>query len=368
MNVFAHFKTLLDAAIKSAQADGALPSGLDLHAVTVEPPRDPAHGDVASNAALVLAKPAGKNPRAIAEDLAARLRENDDVVAAEIAGPGFINLRFADDFWLARIPDVLKEGVGYGAGVAIEGQKVNVEYVSANPTGPMHVGHVRGAVVGDALANLLEKAGYAVTREYYINDAGAQIDVLARSVYRRYCEARGRDMGAIPEGLYPGDYLIGVGEKLADIHGDAWLDQPEDVWMQPIRDFATEAMMDMIRDDLAALGIRHEVFFSERSLHQSGRVEETLNWLEKEGFVYEGVLEPPKGKTPQDWEPRPQTLFRASQFGDDVDRPLKKSDGSYTYFAADIAYHYDKFVRGFNHMVLVLGADHAAMPSAWKRR
>jgi len=359
MNVFAFFQSLIADAIAGLAVDGGLPEGLDLSAVTAEPPRDPAHGDVATNAAMVLAKPAGRKPRDIAGDLAPLLERNEAVDSAEVAGPGFINLRIAAGFWQARLPEILAQGRGYGASTLGQGGRVNVEYVSANPTGPMHVGHVRGAVVGDALANLLETAGYDVTREYYINDAGAQIDTLARSVYLRYCEARGRHIGAIPDGLYPGDYLKPVGQRLADIHGDAWLDADEAVWLEPIRHVATDAMMDMIRDDLAALGITHEVFFSEKSLHESGRIEETLAWLEREGYVYQGVLEPPKGKTPEDWEPREQTLFRATAFGDDMDRPLKKSDGSHTYFAADIAYHYDKFRRGFQHMVLVLGADHA---------
>ena len=359
MNVFAFFHSLIAAAIADLTMQGGLPEGLDLSAVTAEPPRDPAHGDVATNAAMVLAKPAGRKPRDIAAALVPLLERDDVVESVEVAGPGFINLRISAHFWQARLPEMLAEGLGYGASSLGEGGRVNVEYVSANPTGPMHVGHVRGAVVGDALANLLEKAGYDVTREYYINDAGSQIDTLARSVHLRYCEARGRDIGAIPDGLYPGDYLKPVGQKLAEIHGDAWLDADESVWLEPIRHIATDAMMDMIRNDLAALGITHEVFFSERSLHESGRVEETLAWLEQEGYVYQGVLEPPKGKTPEDWEPREQTLFRATDFGDDMDRPLKKSDGSHTYFAADIAYHYDKYRRGFNHMVLVLGADHA---------
>lgn len=359
MNVFHHFTDLLRTAVAQCTDEGLLPKGLDPGALGVEPPRDPAHGDIATNAALVLAKPAGMPPRSIAEMLCSRLGHAQGVVEATIAGPGFINLRLSADFWRKRLPEILMEGTGYGASNIGAGGKVNVEYVSANPTGPMHVGHVRGAVVGDALANLLEKAGHAVTREYYINDAGSQINVLARSVYLRYLEARGRDIGEIPPGLYPGDYLVPVGRALAGLHGDSWIDAPEEVWLEPIRRFATDAMMDMIRDDLAALGIRHEVFFSERALHESGRIDETIDWLRSEGLIYEGVLEAPKGKTPEDWEPRPQTLFRASAFGDDTDRALMKSDGSYTYFAADIAYHYDKYMRGFRHMVLVLGADHA---------
>jgi len=359
MNIFAHFEARLREAVADAQAAGELPEGLDLSAVTVEPPREPEHGDIATNAALVLAKPAGRKPREIAEALAARLGRLEGVTSAEIAGPGFLNLRLSATFWQARIPEILREGAGYGASTMGGGERVNVEYVSANPTGPLHVGHVRGAVVGDALANLLEKAGYAVTREYYINDAGAQIDTLARSVYLRYLQARGREIGEIPEGLYPGEYLIPVGERLAEIHGDAWVDAAESVWLEPIKRAAVDAMMERIRRDLAKLGIVHEIFFSERELHESGRIDETLNWLGEHGYIYEGVLEPPKGKTPEDWEPRRQTLFTASAFGDDMDRPLKKSDDSYTYFAADIAYHYDKYRRGFHHMVLVLGADHA---------
>jgi len=359
MNVFTHFESRVREAVADAQVAGELPGDLNLAAISVEPPRDREHGDVATNAAMVLAKPAGKKPRDIAEALAARLGDVDGVETAEIAGPGFINLRLADAFWRARLPEILREDAGYGASAAGNGERVNVEYVSANPTGPLHVGHVRGAVVGDALANLLEKAGYAVTREYYINDAGAQIDTLARSVYLRYLQARGREIDGIPEGLYPGEYLIPIGEQLAEIHGDAWVDVEESVWLEPVKRFATDAMMELIRDDLAALGIEHEIFFSERELHESGRIDETLTWLTEQNYIYEGVLEPPKGKAPEDWEPRRQTLFKASSFGDDTDRPLKKSDGSYTYFAADIAYHYDKYRRGFHHMVLVLGADHA---------
>ena len=358
MNVFASFHAQILTAVETLQSEGALPADLPVQALTVETPRDTARGDIATNAAMALAKPAGAKPRDIAGLIAPRLAALDSVSDVEIAGPGFINVTLTDAFWRARLDDILGEGTGYGASTLGAGDKVNVEYVSANPTGPMHVGHCRGAVVGDAVANLLEKAGYAVTKEYYINDAGAQIDVLARSAYLRYCEARGRDIGAIPEGLYPGDYLVEVGRRLAEIHGDAWLDQPDHVWMEPIRYFATEAMMDLIRDDLAALGVEHEVFFSERELHESGRIERTLTWLAEHDLVYEGVLEPPKGKQPEDWEPRPQLLFKATDFGDDVDRPLKKSSGDYTYFAADIAYHDDKYRRGFHHMVLVLGADH----------
>ena len=358
MNVFSHFRGVVDKMVEQLGADGALPAGLDAARITVEPPRDPAHGDMATNAALVLAKQAGLKPRDLAGTLAAALAGVDGVAGTEVAGPGFINLRLTDGFWQARVAEILRLGTGYGGSAIGRGEPVNVEYVSANPTGPMHVGHVRGAVVGDALANLLEKAGYAVTKEYYINDAGAQIDVLARSVYLRYRQALGEDIGEIPDGLYPGDYLVPVGQALARIHGDAWLDQPEEVWLQPVRLAATEAMMDLIRSDLAVLGIEHEVFFSERELHLSGRIDQAIGVLRDKGLIYEGVLEPPKGKKPDDWEPRPQTLFRATRFGDDVDRPLMKSDGSYTYFAADIAYHWDKIARGARQMVDIWGADH----------
>lgn len=358
MNIFNHFKDIVKATIKELSGSGALPEGLDLSAVGVEPPRDPSHGDIATNAAMVLAKAAGASPRDIAEKIATALRGAKDVASVEVAGPGFINLRLDNSFWQARVPEILLDGLGYGDSKMGGGEAVNVEYVSANPTGPMHVGHVRGAVFGDALASLLAKAGYDVAREYYINDAGAQIDVLARSVYLRYQQALGVEIGDIPEGLYPGDYLIPVGEALAKKHGEAWLQQPEEVWLEPVRMAATKAMMRMIREDLHMLGIDHNVFFSESDLVASGRIDEAIEMLREKGLIYEGVLEPPKGKKPEDWEPRPQTLFRSTEFGDDVDRPLKKSDGSHTYFAADIAYHYDKAKRGFMHQIDVLGADH----------
>jgi arginyl-tRNA synthetase len=280
------------------------------------------------------------------------------VTEVTIAGAGFVNWRLGDDFWRARVGDILAAGLDYGRSSAGAGRGVNVEFVSANPTGPMHVGHARGAVFGDALARLLEKAGFRVCREYYINDAGGQVDVLARSTHLRYREALGEDIGDIPEGLYPGDYLKEAGEALAARDGGKWLGAPESEWLEPLRDFAIDAMMAMIKTDLAALGVSHDVFSSERSLHRSGAVDRALATLEAEGLLYVGVLEPPKGKTPDDWEPRPQTLFRATQFGDDVDRPLRKSDGSWTYFAADIAYHLDKFLRGSPELIDVLGADH----------
>jgi arginyl-tRNA synthetase len=344
----------LDALMKA----GELPDGLDLARVAVEPPRDPSHGDIATNAAMVLAKPAGMAPRAFAEKLAARLKNEKDIVSAEIAGPGFINLRIADSFWHDRLADILTARASYGDSDMGQGRRINVEYVSANPTGPMHVGHGRGAVVGDALANLLEKAGFRVCREYYINDAGAQVDVLARSLHLRYREALGENIGAIPEGLYPGDYLINTGVTLAKRDGDKWAKAPESEWLETFRLFAIDNMMGLIREDLAALGVEHEVLTSEREVSSAGAIDKAIAELDKQGLIYVATLEPPKGKLPEDWEARPQTLFRSTNFGDDVDRPLKKSDGSWTYFAADIAYHFDKTQRGFNEMIDIWGADH----------
>ncbi len=358
MNVFNRFRDDILRLLEEMGAAGEIPAGLDTVRVTVEPPRDPAHGDLSTNAAMVLAKPAGLSPRALAEKLQARLAGLDAVTAVEIAGPGFINLRLADRLWQQRIADILAAGTAYGSSTAGGGRRVNVEYVSANPTGPLHVAHARGAVVGDALAALLAKAGYDVTREYYINDAGAQVDVLARSAFLRYREALGEEIGTIPEGLYPGEYLKDVGQALAERDGDKWRDAPESAWLEPVRSFTIDLMMERIRADLDRLGIHQDVFSSERGLVESGGVDRALRTLADRGLIYTGVLEPPKGKTPEDWEPRPQTLFRATDFGDDVDRPLKKSDGSWTYFAADIAYHYDKFCRGFPLMIDVWGADH----------
>ena len=359
MNVFKYFRTIIIDLLEEQVHAGQLPEGLDLARVSAEPPRDPAHGDLSSNAAMVLAKAAGCAPRELAERLAQSLGVLPDVVAVEVAGPGFINLRLADEFWRARLADVLRAGPAYGDSDLGQGRRINVEYVSTNPTGPLTVGHARGAVVGDALAALLAKVGYLVTREYYINDAGAQVDTLARSAYLRYCEALGRDIGEIPEGLYPGDYLKDVGAALAERHGTDLLDQPEEAWLATVRAFAVEAMMVRIREDLEQLGIGHEVFTSERALVEAGGVDAVLEALEARDLIYTGVLEPPKGKTPEDWEPRPQTLFRATQFGDDTDRPLKKSDGSWTYFAADMANHLDKFRRGTEVMIDIWGADHS---------
>ncbi|GHF46709.1 arginine--tRNA ligase [Seohaeicola zhoushanensis] len=357
MNLFADIRTLVIESLAALADEGAIPSGLATDAVAVEPPRDAGHGDMATNAAMVLAKPAGMQPRAIAELLAKKLIDDARVVSAEVAGPGFLNLRLAPSIWQELVGAVLEDGADYGRSTMGKGAKVNVEYVSANPTGPLHVGHTRGAVFGDALASLLAYAGYDVTREYYINDGGAQVDVLARSVYMRYQEAHDLSVDW-PEGSYPGDYLIPVGEALKDKVGDAYLEEPEEVWLAPVREFATNAMMDLIREDLLTLGVKMDVFYSEKSLYGTGRIEAALEALKAKGLIYEGVLEPPKGKTPEDWEPRQQTLFRSTAHGDDVDRPVMKSDGSWTYFAPDIAYHYDKITRGFDALIDVFGADH----------
>jgi arginyl-tRNA synthetase len=358
--LYTAFTGHLNAALDVLEAAGTLPAGLNRGAITVEPPRDAAHGDLATNAAMVLAKPAGMNPRALAEALVGELAGIDAVTSAEIAGPGFINLRLAPEVWLAELRTIAALSADYGRSAAGGGTTVNVEYVSANPTGPMHMGHCRGAVVGDALASLLEFAGHKVIREYYVNDAGGQVDVLARSAHVRYREALGEDVGAIPEGLYPGDYLIPVGRALKEEFGPSLRDKPENEWLPLVKDRVLAAMLDLIKADLAKLNIHHDVFFSERTLHgQGGDIDLTLEWLRERGMIYQGRLEPPKGKTPDDWEDREQTLFRATEYGDDVDRPLIKSDGSYTYFAADIAYHRNKYLRGFKHMVNVLGADHS---------
>ena len=358
MNIFNDLRCEVIAALEALQADEPRLKGCDTQAVTLEAPRDPSHGDFATNAALVLASPSGMKPREIADLLTAALRCSARIETVEIAGPGFINLRLTTDYWHKVLAGILREATRYGVSAIGAGNRVNIEYVSANPTGPMHVGHTRGAVFGDTLANLMQSAGYEVCREYYINDAGGQVDVLARSAFLRYREARGEVIGDIPEGLYPGDYLVPVGQQLKSEYGDALRAMPEAQWLPIVRDAALKAMMALIREDLAALGIRHDNFYSERALHESGAIEKTLAFLEAQGLIYVGVLEPPKGKTPDDWEPRPQTLFRATQFGDDVDRALKKSDGSWTYFAPDIAYHFEKFQRGYAQMIDVFGADH----------
>lgn len=336
------------------------PAGIDVSRVVVEPPRDATHGDMATNAAMVLAKEAKAKPRELADKFAEKLRADDLIASVEIAGPGFINLTLKPVVWAEALRTVLREGAVYGASAIGEAEKVNVEYVSANPTGPMHVGHCRGAVFGDALCSLLQFAGYDVTREYYINDAGAQVDVLGRSAYLRYREALGEDIGAIPEGLYPGDYLVPVGQALASEYGDKLKAMTESAWLPIVREKAIDMMMAMIKSDLASLNIKHDVFFSERSLIETGnnKVAETIDFLRAKGDVYEGRLPPPKGKPVDDYEDREQWLFRATAYGDDVDRPLIKSDGSYTYFASDIANHKNKFDRGFNNLIDVFGADH----------
>nr|WP_170538654.1 arginine--tRNA ligase [Ruegeria arenilitoris] len=357
MNLFSEIRGLVLDALTQMQSEGALPEGLSFDNVAVEPPRDAAHGDMATNAAMVLAKPAKMKPRDIADALAAKLAADERIMSAEVAGPGFLNLRLAPSVWQGVLGAVLEQGTDYGRSTMGQGLKVNVEYVSANPTGPLHVGHTRGAVFGDALASLLAYSGHDVTREYYINDGGAQVDVLARSAFERYREANGLSP-EIAEGLYPGDYLIPIGEALKEKYGDSLLDKPESEWLAEVRVFATDAMMDLIRADLKALGVEMDVFFSEKSLYGTGKIEAALKSLSDKGLIYEGVLEPPKGKTPEDWEPREQTLFKSTAHGDDVDRPVKKSDGSWTYFAPDIAYHYDKVSRGFDALIDVFGADH----------
>jgi arginyl-tRNA synthetase len=359
-HLFADVLARVHAVCTALANDGMLPAGLELSRIVVEPPRDASHGDMATNAAMVLAKDAKAKPRDLADQIATRLRADVLIEKVDIAGPGFINLTLKPQVWADSLRTVLREGDGYGRSAIGAGEKVNVEYVSANPTGPMHVGHCRGAVFGDALASLLSFAGYDVTREYYINDAGAQVDVLARSAFLRYREALGETIGEIPEGLYPGDYLKPVGQALAAEHGDKLLKQPEAEWLPVVRAKAIAMMMEMIKGDLAALNIAQDVFFSERSLIQGGtdRVAATIDFLRAKGDVYEGRLPPPKGAPVEDYEDREQTLFRATAYGDDVDRPLKKSDGGYTYFASDIAYHKTKFDRGFLNMVDVWGADH----------
>jgi arginyl-tRNA synthetase len=357
MNLFADIRSLVLSTLDTLVADGFLPEGLSFDAITVEPPRDAAHGDMATNAAMVLAKPARMKPRDIAEKLAEKLAEDPRITAADVAGPGFLNLRLSAAVWQGVVGAVLGQGTDFGRGDLGQGKRVNVEYVSANPTGPLHVGHTRGAVFGDALASLLDFAGFDVTREYYINDGGAQVDVLARSVYLRYLEAHGQEV-AFPEGTYPGDYLKDVGAALKDKVGDAYIDADESVWLEEVRNFATDEMMKLIRDDLASLGVKMDVFYSEKSLYGTGRIESAIDDLKAKGLIYEGVLEPPKGKKPEDWEPREQTLFKSTAHGDDVDRPVMKSDGGWTYFAPDIAYHYDKVQRGFDMLIDVFGADH----------
>lgn len=358
MTLFQRMKTAVAGVLDTLVAEGVLPAGAAAASFVVEPPRDPAHGDLATNVAMSLAKLAGKPPRALAESLAPRLAALPGVEAADIAGPGFINLRLKPEAWHVEMKTILREGSRYGASAMGKGERVNVEFVSANPTGPMHAGHVRGAVLGDTLCNLLALAGYDVTREYYFNDAGAQVDVLARTVFLRYREALGEAIGEIPEGLYPGEYLKEVGAALAARDGDRWRNEPESAWLAPLRDFAVARIMEMIREDLRLIGIRHDVFTNERDLIANGTLDTAFGLLQDKDLIYTGTLPPPRGKVMEDWEPVPLTLFRSSRFGDSTDRPLKKRDGAWAYIMPDIAYHYDKIRRGFSAMVNVLGTDH----------
>jgi len=358
MTLYTRFAAHIDAALDALTANGDLPGGLARSAVTVEPPRDPSHGDLATNAAMVLAKPAGTNPRALAEKIAAELGKLDEVASVAVAGPGFINLTLTDDTWRNELAAIVDGGDDYGRLAKGQGQTVNIEYVSANPTGPMHMGHCRGAVVGDALASLLEWGGYKVIREYYVNDAGGQVDTLARSAHLRYREALGEDIGAIPEGLYPGDYLVPVGQALATEFGDKYVDAPESEWLALFRKTSVAAMMALIKADLALLGIHHDLFSSEAALQAAKKPEAAERELRSRGLIYDGVLEAPKGETPEDWEPVELPLFRSSQFGDDQDRPIRKSDGSWTYFGADLAYHWQK-AQTADALIDIWGADHA---------
>ncbi|MEC7094326.1 MAG: arginine--tRNA ligase [Pseudomonadota bacterium] len=358
MNIFTLFETEFATILRSLQEQGRLPADLDSGRVVFELPREISHGDVACNAAMVLAKQASTKPRDLAERLVPEFQKLDGVTAVEIAGPGFINLRVEARLWTTEIDAIIEAGTDYGRNRAGGGSPINVEYVSANPTGPLHAAHARGAVLGDALAGLLGFCGWKVTREYYINDAGAQVDVLARSAYLRYCEALGREIGDIPSGLYPGSYLVDVGKALAAEFGETFLDSDEAEWLAPVRSFTIDAILVGIREDLQALGIRMDLFSSERALVDSGAVQSAIDRLQDAGHVYRGILEPPKGKEPEDWEPREQLLFRASAFGDDTDRPLQKSDGSWTYFASDVAYHMDKLDRTGGPLINIFGVDH----------
>lgn len=358
MNIFEHFEQQLGAAVAALVAEGMLPHDLEIPRLTLEPTREASHGDLAANAAMLLAKPAARKPRELADQIAAKLAKVEGITKAEVAGPGFINLTLDPVYWTRVVGAVVREGDAFGRSELGKGRRVNVEYVSANPTGPLHVGHCRGAVFGDALASLLAFTGHEVTREYYNNDAGSQIDTLARSVFLRYREALGEDIGAIPEGLYPGDYLKPVGAALAQRYGRLLLDQSETQWLPVIRSFAVAQMLELIKADLALLNIHHDVFFSEKSLHDSGAIAETVEALKQTGLVFHGRIPPPKGQPPDDWEDRDQWLFRTTDFGDDIDRPLQKSDGTYAYFAADVAYAKSKIDRGFDKLIYVLGADH----------
>ena len=358
MNVFNHYRSEIEDIIKELTEEGVLRPGLSVGRISVEPPRDPVHGDISTNVAMVLAGPAGLKPNDLAKNIAAKLENVDGISKVSIAGPGFINLHIELKIWQEQISEILFHGLRYGETKLGGSQEINIEYVSANPTGPMHVGHARGAVIGDVLSSLLEKAGFKVTREFYVNDAGAQVDVLARSAYLRYRQSLGEDIGEIPDGLYPGEYLVNVGNEIVDEHGDIFIGSAEADWLPIFRNIATSRMLELIREDLALLGIQHQVFRSEQTLHDHDLITQVVSELEDRDLVYWGVLEPPKGQKPDDWEKREQYLFRSTVFGDDIDRPLKKSDGTWTYFAADIAYHLDKFRRGFSEMIDVWGADH----------
>lgn len=357
MNIYKTFEDKLRDILQALSAAGELPADMDLTRVVVEPPRDPSHGDMATNAAMVLSKPAGKAPRDLAALIAPALEALDDIDAVEVAGPGFINFRLNQSVWAGLLNKIVSEGVHYGDTDIGKGEAVNIEYVSVNPTGPMHAGHTRGAVVGDTLANLLQKSGYDVTREYYFNDAGTQVDTLARTAHLRYREALGEDIGDIPEGMYPGEYMIDVAKALVERDGDKWLNLPEEEWIDSIREFSVAFIMKIIREDLRLIGIKHDVFTNEREIVDNV-LPEAFKFLEERGLIYTGTLPPPRGKEMDDWEPVPLTLFRSSDFGDASDRPLKKRDGTWAYIMPDIAYHYDKLNRGFTKMVNLLGKDH----------
>ncbi|MEN8237127.1 MAG: arginine--tRNA ligase [Pseudomonadota bacterium] len=356
MNVFSHFRKVIIAALESLVTQGFLPGDLDFAKVTAEPPKEAVHGDIATNAAMVLAKQARMNPREIAALLCQQLQQNEQITTAEVAGPGFVNLRIRDEFWQQCLQNILKQGCSYGDSDMGQATPVNLEYVSVNPTGPMHIGHCRGAVAADILGSILQKAGYQVTREYYINDAGNQANLLAHSVYQRYLEALGQH--AQDFGEYPGDYLIPVGQALSEKYADQWVGVPESEWLEPIRTFAVAAMMDVIRHDLSLLGIHHEIFTSEKAIISQGETEEAFKVLEDQGLIYQGTLPPPKGKKPEEWVSEELTLFRSTDFGDDSDRALRKPDGSWSYFSGDIAYHWDKVRRGYKLLIDVWGSDH----------
>ena len=357
MNLFTHVREILIDILHDLSTQGILPADTDFSQITVEPPKDSRHGDMATNAAMVLSKSVETKPRELAAIISESLSQNEIVLSVDIAGPGFINISLSEACWHSLLSSVLLNGINFGRSNIGSSKKVNVEFVSANPTGPLHVGHTRGAVFGDALASLLSYSGYEVTREYYINDGGAQVDVLARSVFLRYQEAFGKEV-VFEDGTYPGDYLIPIALKLKDKVGDAYLQKSEDKWLPEFRDYAVQAMMDLIKSDLDLLGIEMDTYFSEKSLYDSGQIEAALDRLKNNGLIYKGILEPPKGKKTEDWEPREQTLFKSTLHGDDVDRPVLKSDGTWTYFAPDIAYHFDKITRGFDLLIDIFGADH----------